>query len=451
VKLTDLNRHGGIGANSLLLEIGGFRLLVDAGIHPKRDGLEATPSLEHLRGLELDAVILTHCHLDHLGALPLVLRSQHRPPVLASLPSATLAPRMLHNSVNVMLRGRQERGIREYPLFTHDEADLVKARLFPMAFNQPRRLHAAKGEQLEITFFPAGHVAGAAGVRLVHKHRRILLTGDVLFAAQATIPGARFPEETVDTLVLETTRGATQRTADRDAELLRLMTTIQRTIDGGGSVLLPVFALGRMQELLVQLHRARQRGVLGSFPVFAAGLGLDLADYFDDIARRTGLVQFSKGVIKSLRVQPAPRDIVPGRPPAVRGLYILSSGMVVENTPSYKMAAALASRHENAILFVGYCDPETPGGRLLTTPRESRFLFDALPYEAPLRCAVDRFDISGHADRDELVDFAVKRQPRAVVLTHGDPPARRWFAENLPSQLPAARILDPVPGTTHEV
>lgn len=452
MKITDLNRHGGIGANSMLVEIGGFKLLVDTGIHPKRDGLDATPDIERLRGIELDAVLLTHCHLDHLGALPVVLRTQSRPPVLTSLPNLTLAPRMMHNSVNVMLRGRQERGIREYPLYTHDEVDLAQGRLFGMVYNQPRKLHGRKGDEIEVTLFPAGHVAGAGGFRLVHKHRRILFTGDVLFAAQSTIPGARFPEETVDTLVLETTRGSTQREPgrEREAEITRLVTTIRNTIAAGGTVLLPVFALGRMQEMFQLLHRARQRGELGAFPIFTAGLGVDLADYFDQIARRTGLIQFSKGVLKALRVQQAPRDIVPGRPP-LPGLYVLSSGMLVENTPSYRLASALLHRAENAVLFVGYCDPETPGGRLLHAPRESRFLFAPLEYEAPVRCLVDKFDISGHADRGELVEFAARRAPRSIVLTHGDPPARAWFAENLPGHVGRATVLDPVPGTTYEV
>ena len=125
MKLTDLNRAGGIGSNSLLLQLGDLRILVDCGLHPKVPGRQGTPDLVALRGKRLDLIILTHCHLDHLGSLPVVMREHPDTPVVMTQPSRMLAERMLHNSANVMLRQRDEDNIKDYPLFTHEEIERV--------------------------------------------------------------------------------------------------------------------------------------------------------------------------------------------------------------------------------------------------------------------------------------------------------------------------------------
>jgi len=118
MKLTDLNREGGIGANSLYCELGSFKFLVDAGLHPKKVGFGALPDFSRIKDVRLDFVVLSHCHLDHLGALPVVMRDRPDTEVLMSMPSQVLAERMLHNSCNVMKRQREEHSIPEYPLST---------------------------------------------------------------------------------------------------------------------------------------------------------------------------------------------------------------------------------------------------------------------------------------------------------------------------------------------
>src|SRR5215213_3826210 len=104
MKLIDLNRQGGIGANSLLLMIGDLNILVDCGLSPKTPGLGAMPDLSLLRDIELDLIIITHCHLDHIGSLPVVMRQHPKTPVIMTTSSRMLIERMLHNSANVMMR-----------------------------------------------------------------------------------------------------------------------------------------------------------------------------------------------------------------------------------------------------------------------------------------------------------------------------------------------------------
>ena len=148
---------------------------------------------------------------------------------------------------------------------------------------------------------------------------------------------------------------------------------------------------------------------------------------------------------------PAPRKLVAGQDPGQNALYIISSGMLVERTPSYTLASGLLGNARNTIGFVGYCDPETPGGELLASAPGDTFLFKTANVKTKIKARVERFELSGHADREELVQFAVQTEARSVVLTHGDPAARAWFMTQLKVQMPNSTILDPVPLQTYQV
>jgi len=452
MKLIDLNRDGGIGANSLFIQLGDLNILIDCGLHPKRVGRAATPDLAPLRGITLDLIIITHCHLDHIGSLPVVMREHPNTPVIMTLSSRMLIERMLHNSANVMVRQKEEANIPEYPLFTHDDIDRCAKRLTGLPFAHPKHFRGAK-DDVEITFHAAGHVAGAAAVEIHYKHRRIFFTGDVLFESQRTLAGAKFPTGHFDTVVMETTRGSTERPVGKERinEIGRLIQAINDTIQRGGSILIPVFALGRMQELFAILHDARKFGRLVECPIYAGGLGMDLADYFDEISRKTKHVQFNRQILKDLKLQPTPRKLTAGEDPQQNALYVVSSGMMVENTPSYMLASGLVAHARNMIAFIGYCDPETPGGRLLASHPGDEFLFAAANVKQKIKAHIERFELSGHADREELVEFAVQTNARSIVLTHGDPAARAWFLEQLRKLMPNAHVLDPIPLTPYQV
>lgn len=450
MKLTDLNRDGGIGANSLFIQLGDFNLLIDCGLHPKIAGRQAAPDLAKIRGQTIDLIIITHCHLDHIGSLPIAMREHPNTQVIMSHGSRMLIERMLKNSASVMLRQRDEEKIPEYPLFTHDEVARCATRMHAVPFNLAKKYRSATDE-IQVTLYPAGHVAGAAGVEIRHKHRVIFFTGDVQFDDQRTLKGAHFPSGPCDTLVTETTRGATERPAEkgRAAEMQRLVDSINDTIQRGGSYLIPTFALGRMQEILTILHDARRFRKLVDCPIFASGLGMDLVDYFDEIARKTKQVQFSRSIIKELKIRPLPRQIEAGRDAEANAIYVVSSGMMVERTPSYLIASGLAGHPRNTIGFVGYCDPDTPGGALQRARQGDPILFRTSHVKTKLRAHVEKFELSGHADRDQLLNFAKQTKARSVVLTHGDPDARAWMAQQIGAAMPEAKVTDPVPLQTY--
>lgn len=452
MKYIDLNRHGGIGANSAYVQIGDFNILIDSGLHPKKMGYDATPDFEPIEELHLDLIVLTHCHLDHLGSLPIVSSQNPEAPVITSIPNLELAPRMLRNSINVMKRQREEHGIMDYPLFLHRDIVHLSKQIVVQRFGRSE-IYLKGKDKIEVILHPAGHVAGAACVEFVYKHRRIVFSGDVLFTPQATLPGAKLPQGEIDTLVLETTRGAKASPPEvtRETEVTRLIQKISEILERDGSCLIPVFALGRMQEVFTLIYRARQRGELPKTPIYAAGLGMDICNYFDKIRKSSQLINFDLKILEKMKVRSPDLNMKPGRDLPRKGLYIVSSGMMVEHTPSYKMAASLLPHPNNGVCFVGYCDPDTPGGKLLEERDSGSFFFDVLDYLAPIRASIDQFDLSGHADRDELVDYAVDSNARSILLNHGDPEARAWFQEELEQRLPNSKILNPEPGVTYTV
>lgn len=445
MQLTDLNPPGGIGANCLLLQLDSLNIVVDAGLHPKMLGRKALPKFELLRSIPIDLIFLTHCHLDHLGALPVLARDHPNTPIIASRDTEAFYKRMLRNSYQVMDRQRIEHGVADYPLFSYSDITTCARQMIGLLPGQPRLFESLRGDRFNFTLYPSGHIPGAVGLLLEHRHRRIFHTGDVLFEDSMMLKGANFPGGEMDTVIVETTRGATQREASREDELKRLLHTIQTTTSHGGSILIPVFALGRMQELITFFHDSMRSGDLPDVPLFVSGLGIDLLNKFDQLSRKNKGLRCRRKMMRELGAEKMPRSHRPGNSgPAI---YLLSSGMLVENTPSYMAAAALLDSHQNTICFVGYCDPDTPGGKLLKVRQGDKFVFKALKKTVPALAHIEKFDLSSHADREELLDYTLQRNPRAVVLTHGDPEARNWFRQQIESVRPdgECKIVDPEP------
>lgn len=157
MKITNLNPGTDIGASSWLVDLEGHRLLMDAGTHPKREGRDSLPLYGLIKQEDVDAIALSHCHHDHVGSLPVAVRYFPKAHVLMTELSYFLIERVLHNSVNVMTRQRDELGIKEYPLYSHDEVDEI-APLF-QGFKYNREVEWAAYHKSR-----AGHSFAHAGV-----------------------------------------------------------------------------------------------------------------------------------------------------------------------------------------------------------------------------------------------------------------------------------------------
>ncbi len=212
MKFINLTRQTEIGANSYYLEIGGHRLVLDCGMHPKNAGEDALPNFKPIADRQIEAILISHGHQDHIGTLPVLMRRQPAARIFMTEATAEIGNTLLHNSVNVMTRQREEVGATLYPLFTHRETDRASdfwqwCRLRQRISISGERAPQRETDALTFEFFDAGHVLGSTGILLRAKGRTIFYTGDVNFDDQTIMEAAIFPEEKIDILIMESTRG----------------------------------------------------------------------------------------------------------------------------------------------------------------------------------------------------------------------------------------------------
>lgn len=448
-----LCRHAGIGANSYLLETSAARVVLDAGMHPKHEGLEATPHFEFLEPGTVDSIVITHSHLDHVGTLPVLLDSQPQAKVFLSPETAELSSALLHNSVNVMQAKRIELGIAEYPLFEHKELDRISEGFELKGIERPFDLDY--DGTLRATFHDAGHILGSVGVTIEGDGKKVFYTGDINFEDASIQKGAIFPEETVDALIIETTRGDHARRPDytRQSEENALAEAITAVLERKGSVLIPVFAMGKTQEVLAMIHRFKKEGLVPKkTPVYIGGLSTKMTmvyDRYSDNSRRQ-LPGFR--FLKDMDIEGGKRKRV-GPIPFLPGcIYALSSGMMTEKTVSNNFARqGVLENPKHGLFFVGYADPESPGGRIRAASPGDEVLLDPAFPKVKLNCEVKVFDFSGHATRESIADYIVKVAPKKTFLVHGDDPAIEWFRQEITRRLPSTEIIVPQPGDIHEI
>ena len=453
MRIVNLNPDAGVGASAWFVNIEGRRLLLDAGTHPKREGKDSLPLYSLIKDEPLDAIALTHCHHDHVGSLPVALRYFPKAKVLMTELSYFIVERVLHNSVNVMIRQRDELGIKEYPLYTHDELDDIAYLFEGFKYNRevpwaipgrPRSEYPAP----TLEFYDAGHALGSAGVMVRGQKETLFYTGDVCFHDQTILKAARFQDVQADVLIMETTRGNRGVPAGftRAAEADRLAKAIQRVLARKGNVLLPVFALGRTQEILAQLSLLMHSGQLPKQPVYIGGLGRVFTEIYDLEAHRThrqhtslqlhealNLIVLDPGQLKSMKMSS-------GR------LFVLTAGMMSEKTAAHDLALRMIGDERQAIFFVGYADPETPGGRLKAAQQGETFFFSPSGGEVTKRCEVQDFDLTAHANREDLLEFVDQVSPRTIVLGHGDEDSRLWFEEQIHARHPKIKVIHATPG-----
>lgn len=458
MRIVNLNPDTDIGASAWFVDIDGFGLLMDAGMHPKRDGRAALPLYSAIEKEDVDAIAISHCHHDHIGSVPVATRYFPTAHILMTELSYSLIGRVLHNSVNVMVRQRDEHGIKEYPLFTHDEVEEVEERFQGFKYNRPiewSSLRKARGglRSPDLEFFDAGHAMGAAGIMVRGKKETLFYTGDVCFHDQTIQRAARFGDVKADVLIMETTRGDRAPTPGftRATEIDRLTESILRVIGRGGCVLMPTFALGRTQEILALLATLMEAGRIPRQPIYIGGLGRVFTEIYDQKAHLANRQLPDLKLTRDLQLIVLERDQVNTMKLSGGKIFVLTAGMLTECTPAHDLAARMIGDERQAIFFVGYADPDTPGGRLKTAKPGETFVFSGRAGEVTRRCETADFDLTAHANREALLDFVGTVSPRTVLLGHGDQAAREWFEEQIRERHPKMKIIQPGPALSVEV
>ena len=453
MKFLNLTRRTEIGANSYYLEIGGHRLVLDCGMHPKNTGEDALPYLKAIAGRDIEAILISHAHQDHIGTLPLIMRRFPSARVFMTEATAEVGSVLLHNSVNVMTRQREEVGEASYPLFTHRETDRASERWRRCPLRQQISIAGGRAPQRErealtFEFFEAGHVLGSAGILVRAEGKTVFYTGDVNFDDQTIMQAAVFTEEKVDVLIMECTRGDHAKPGGwtRAGEERRFAEALESAFERGACVLIPVFALGKTQEILAMLYKFRHHRLLPEFPIYIGGLSSKFTDIYDRRAhttrRQLSRLQLMREAAPFILNDETVRDALL----RARRAYVLSSGMMIPNTLSNVLARRLIENPQHSIFFVGYANPESPAGLLREAGKGGEVALDPDKPPERVRCNIEQFQFSAHATREGLIEYARKISPRKIVLVHGDPPAVEWMRATLAAELPTTDVIIPTPG-----
>ncbi len=419
MEITFLGGANEIGASSTLIEVAGVRLLVDAGLRPKGSGKKDLPNLDLLPD-QIDAVLLTHAHIDHLGALPVIHQRFPGRPVLTSEPTAALAKIMLLDSAYLQ---RIQPGP---PLYTKDDVQTTVSLMRPLLMERWYQLTSA----VSLCMIPAGHLLGAVTILLDTAEGRIVFSGDVSLTHQRAVPGFAAPPFPADVLILESTYGDSVHPG-RSEEERRLVESVTEVIDGGGIALIPSFALGRAQEVMLTLRQAQLVGESPPYPIYADGLVRAVTEVYNKQRRylTPPLQEAEEHVFwqkrRVTKVKAAQRRQILGRPACI----VASSGMLFGG-PSVFYASQLLEDPDNAIFITGYTDEESPGRRLQRLASGDKLKLNGETYT--VACQVRKFGLSGHADADQLAALVNHFEPRDTFLVHGEGKGRAALKEKLP-------------------
>jgi metallo-beta-lactamase family protein len=407
-----------------LVHIGGKRILLDCGLFQGfkvlRERNWAPPPAEMLRA---DAVVLSHAHLDHSGWLPALVGHGYRGPIYATPATRDLAEVLLLDSAHLQEEDARRanrygysRHEKALPLYTRRDAQRALAHFVPLA---PGR-DLAIGD-VRVGFTPVGHLLGACAVRLTHRGERLVYSGDVGRSNDLLMPAPQ-PLPEADVLLVESTYGNRAHPHEDVAAVLARI--VRDTVQRGGSVLLPAFAVGRAQALMLVLQRLKAAGEIpAELPVFLdSPMAVQATALYHKHRRllRVGAreaehladgVRMISDAAQSMRLT---RSRWPG-------VIISASGMATGGRVLHhlKAMAPVAKHH---IVFAGFQVGGSRGARLVAGATEVKIHGEYVP----VRAQVSQLEgFSGHADSDELMAWmrALRKPPRQTLVVHGEPDA----------------------------
>lgn len=380
----------------------------------------------------VDLVLITHAHLDHVGALPIARKLFPGARIFADRPTIELSKLMLADAAKVA----EQQGA---PLFSVLDAIESIAMVEPLSFGETIEVGPAK-----VTAQPAGHILGAAYYLIQLGPYSILYTGDISITAQHTVGPAALPADAhpVDLVITESTYGNVLLPS-RKEEIRAFVLAVKDALNRGGRVLIPSFALGRAQEIILIILGAMVSGDLPlTVPVYLDGLVRSVTEAFMQLSeflppklsnfiRNSRQNPFFRDPVKVVTSSEERRKIIEEKSPAI---IIASSGMLTGGvSPMY--AARILEEEDSAIFFVGYQDEESPGGHILDLkPGDSTKLGES---EIRIACSIEQYKLSAHADYGGLQNFLARFPSPFVVLVHGDPQAR----DNLMEAIKGDRVV----------
>jgi cleavage and polyadenylation specificity factor subunit 3 len=443
IKFLPLGGADDIGASCFYLYIAGTGILLDCGIHPQKEGAEAIPKLDELKDLPLDYVFISHAHQDHIGSLSFLIQKFPHVIIYSTPQTKEIADITLHNAANILsVKQAVDSNLK---IYSHDGIDLLVRSIRTLDYENMIELSGMRhnsSSAIKITFLDAGHILGSAAILIEHEAQKIFYTGDINLGNQSIMEGADLNKVgNVGTLILESTYAGTdsQKLGTWESELKRFAKAANLVLHKGGSVLVPVFALGKTQELLSSLIQMIEKGSLTETPIYTGGISREISKLYD-INRY--IVNRQK---KNLELHTYPQlnlldvndyNSFEKNP----GIVLASSGMMLPGTTSYRLLDYWLRKENFAIYGVGYMYPETPGYKIITSKKGDEVQHSEFGGVYKVRCDINRFYFPSHSKREELLSVVQKTKPKEVILVHGDSSAKDWLGYNILTKYKQTRV-----------
>jgi Cft2 family RNA processing exonuclease len=411
--VTPLGAAQAIGASCFRVEIGPYEIVLDCGTRPK--GKNSLPALSYLNNPEL--LLISHAHQDHIGAVPVFHSRFPGARMICTLGTREIAHVMFPDCLQVQQLNS------DFPeLFAHNDLERTLFHLETEPIGQD--FEPLPG--LTVRFINAGHIMGAACIYLRYGQRSLLYTGDYNITSSRTTEGLKLADlpQQVDMLITESTYGADTHPS-RKAQETQLLKAILSVVQQGGNVLIPTFALGRAQEILLAIRTSNLFQNL-QIPIYVDRLVRAVTDTFRD--NLDLLPDSVQNLVKNNGIEPffdhkATPQIIPINYPQERtialsnpSVIIASSGMLTGGLSVY-YAKTLLERENAAIFISGYTDEESLGPQIQNIQTGDTIELDG--QELTVRASIKRFNLSTHADKVGLTQVINKVNPLHLILIHG--------------------------------
>mmetsp|Transcript_76015 Transcript_76015/g.211193 ORF Transcript_76015/g.211193 Transcript_76015/m.211193 type:complete len:718 (+) Transcript_76015:66-2219(+) len=437
LKITPLGAGAEVGRSCCVVQFRGKTIMFDCGVHPAHSGMSALPYFDHINPAEVDLLLVTHFHLDHSGSVPyFVNRTEFKGKVFMTHPTRPICRMLWHDYARVSKIAAEDQ------IFSGTDIDQAMDKIELINYHEERQFRGIK-----FTCYRAGHVLGAAMFLINIGGIRVLYTGDYSQEKDRHLPQAEIPPQRVHVLIVESTYGI-QNHEPREQRERRLTNSVHQIVRQGGKCLMPVFALGRAQEMLLILEDYWERNPdLHGIPVYynspMATKCLRIFETYTNMCSEKVQLQANRcnnpWHLKHVHNMPDRHQIL-SQDGELNACVVLAAPGMLQSGASRELFESWAPDKKNGIIVTGYSVQGTLAHDLKSEP-DTVTLSDGR--KVGVRATIKFISFSAHSDYNQTAEFIRRLKANVVVLVHGEEAEMGRMRTKLREEYPELNVLAP--------